>query len=102
MADERGTGLAWTGRPDDDELDPTLYSGTAGIVLALLEGYQHFGEHRASPGTLAPRTGWAMGNAGIIRELLRYARIQEGGDPGYAVAWPDHPPVILPRSVRPG
>ena len=32
-------------------------------------------EHRASPGTLAPRTGWAMGNAGIIRELLRYARL---------------------------
>lgn len=51
-------------------------------------------EHRASPGTLAPRTGWAMGNAGIIRELLRYARIQEGRDPGYAIAWPDHPPAI--------
>ena len=46
MAHERGTDLAWTGRPDDDELDPTLYSGTAGIVLALLEGYQHFGEDR--------------------------------------------------------
>ena len=46
MAHERGTALAWTGRPDDDELDPTLYSGTAGIVLALLEGYQHFGEDR--------------------------------------------------------
>ena len=51
-------------------------------------------EHRASPGTLAPRTGWAMGNAGIIRELLRYARIQEGRDPGYAIAWPDHPAAI--------
>src|SRR5580704_14541696 len=46
MAQERGTDLAWTGRTDDDELDPTLYSGTAGIVLALLEGYQHFGEER--------------------------------------------------------
>jgi len=46
MAQERGTGLAWTGRADDDELDPTLYSGTAGIVLALLEGYRHFGEDR--------------------------------------------------------
>jgi len=23
-AQERGTALAWTGRPDDDELDPTL------------------------------------------------------------------------------
>jgi hypothetical protein len=55
-------------------------------------------EHRASPGMLAPRTGWAMGNAGIIRELLRYARIQEGRDPGYAIAWPDHPPAIPPTS----
>jgi hypothetical protein len=37
-----------------------------------------------------------MGNAGIIRELLRYARIQEGPDPGYAIAWPDHPPARPP------
>jgi hypothetical protein len=26
MAHEHGTDLAWTGRPDDDELDPTLSS----------------------------------------------------------------------------
>ena len=51
-------------------------------------------EHRAIPATLARRTGWAMGNAGIIRELLRYARIRDGRDPGYAIAWPDHPPAI--------
>ena len=38
----RGSALAWAGR-SDDELDPTLYGGTAGIVLALLEGYRHFG-----------------------------------------------------------
>ena len=50
-------------------------------------------EHRVSPGTLAPRTGWAMGNAGIIRELLRYARIRDGRDAAYAVAWPDQPPA---------
>jgi hypothetical protein len=60
-------------------------------------------EHRASPGMLAPRTGWAMGNAGIIRELLRHARIQEGRDPGYAIAWPDHPPPAIPAVIsRPG
>jgi hypothetical protein len=35
-----------------------------------------------------------MGNAGIIRELLRYTGINEGRDPGYAVAWPGHPPAI--------
>jgi hypothetical protein len=45
-----------------------------------------------------------MGNAGIIRELLRYVRIQEGRDRGYAVAWPDHPPAIAPSSAtgKPG
>ncbi len=48
-------------------------------------------EHRNSPPTLAPHTGWAMGNAGIIRELLRYARIHDGHDQRYAIAWPDHP-----------
>lgn len=55
-------------------------------------------EHRVIPGRLAPRAGWAMGNAGIIRELLRYARIQDGRDPGYAVTWPDHPPAV-PRGT---
>lgn len=50
-------------------------------------------EHRVSPSTLAPRTGWAMGNAGIARELLRYVRVRDGGDPNYAVAWPDQSPT---------
>jgi len=36
-----------------------------------------------------------MGNAGIIRELLRYARIGTGRDLAYTCAWPDHP--VLPR-----
>jgi hypothetical protein len=35
-----------------------------------------------------------MGNAGIVRELLRYARLAAGADAGYAVGWPDHPPVL--------
>jgi Lanthionine synthetase C-like protein len=48
-------------------------------------------EHRATPSTLDPRNGWAMGNAGIIRELLRFARASTGRDPAYAVQWPDHP-----------
>jgi len=50
-------------------------------------------EHRVSPSSLEPRTGWAMGNAGIVRELLRFARVDSGRDAGYALAWPDHPPV---------
>jgi len=59
-------------------------------------------EPRASPSTLAPRTGWAMGNAGIIRELLRYARIHDGQDPDYAIAWPDHPPTTPRQPPEPG
>lgn len=53
-------------------------------------------EHRATPGDLEPRAGWAMGNAGIIRELLRYARLRDGGTAGYSIPWPDHP---VPGSI---
>jgi hypothetical protein len=35
--------------------------------------------------------GWAMGSAGIVRELLRYVRLGEGGPSSYAIPWPDHP-----------
>jgi hypothetical protein len=48
-------------------------------------------EHRVTPSALEPRTGWAMGNAGIIRELLRFIRIVEGRIPDYFVPWPDQP-----------
>ncbi|WP_218023259.1 lanthionine synthetase LanC family protein [Nocardia altamirensis] len=48
-------------------------------------------EHRVTLSDLAPRPGWAMGNAGIVRELLRYARARRGRSPGYAVQWPGHP-----------
>ncbi|MHB2023419.1 MAG: lanthionine synthetase LanC family protein [Mycobacteriales bacterium] len=50
-------------------------------------------EHRITPSALEPRTGWAMGNAGIIRELLRFIRASTDRDPAYAVSWPDHPPA---------
>ncbi|MCL8013321.1 lanthionine synthetase LanC family protein [Streptomyces sp. AS02] len=48
-------------------------------------------EFRATPSALEPETGWAMGNAGIVRELLRYVRIGRGGEPAYAFSWPDQP-----------
>lgn len=48
-------------------------------------------EHRATPTVLEPRVGWAMGTAGIVRELLRYARLRRGEASGYAIPWPDHP-----------
>ncbi|MFF8780937.1 lanthionine synthetase LanC family protein [Streptomyces sp. NPDC015140] len=50
-------------------------------------------EYRATPSTLEPRVGWAMGNAGIVRELLRFVRLTRGGDPRYAFTWPDQPAV---------
>ncbi|XVV10786.1 lanthionine synthetase LanC family protein [Actinoplanes sp. CA-131856] len=50
-------------------------------------------EHRVTPSDLAPEAGWAMGSAGIVRELLRFARVTQGADPAYAVQWPDHPPT---------
>lgn len=48
-------------------------------------------EHRATPSVLRPRPGWAMGNAGILRELLRYAQLRQGVGGGYAIQWPDQP-----------
>ena len=35
----------------------------------------------------------------VVRELLRHVRIDEGRDPSYAVAWPDHPPVVQQGSA---
>jgi hypothetical protein len=58
-------------------------------------------EHRASPPELEPRPGWAMGNAGLVRELLRHARITAGRDPSYAVQWPDHPAAGRVAAGRP-
>lgn len=58
-------------------------------------------EHRVTPSELEPMPGWAMGNAGIIRELLRYARLRTSGEPGYAVDWPDQPPVAATSAWRP-
>ncbi|WP_405685205.1 lanthionine synthetase C family protein [Streptomyces sp. NBC_01387] len=51
-------------------------------------------EHRVNPSVLEPRNGWAMGNAGILRELLRFARIGTGRDAAYAVDWPDQPAAV--------
>ena len=57
-------------------------------------------EHRATPSDLEPFTGWAMGNAGIVRELLRFVRLGRGGDPRYAFTWPDQAPVRAQDASR--
>jgi hypothetical protein len=56
-------------------------------------------EHRSIPSTPDPRAGWAMGNAGIIRELLRFARAATGREPAYAVPWPVHPGAGKPGAL---
>ncbi|SEB76799.1 Lanthionine synthetase C-like protein [Streptomyces sp. 2224.1] len=53
--------------------------------------------HRPVPGDLEPCTGWGAGNAGIVRELLRFVRLSRGGEPRYAFAWPDQPPAVRPQ-----
>jgi hypothetical protein len=58
-------------------------------------------EYRATPPELEPRPGWAMGNAGLVRELLRHARITAGRNPSYAVQWPDHPATTRAAAGRP-
>lgn len=57
-------------------------------------------EHRATPPELEPLCGWAMGGAGIVRELLRYARLNVGGFNGYAVEWPDQPTVLANQATN--
>jgi len=53
-------------------------------------------EHRATPADLEPQAGWAMGNAGIVRELLRYVRLCDKATSEYATPWPDHPVTADP------
>jgi hypothetical protein len=48
-------------------------------------------EHRVTPCDLEPQIGWAMGNAGISRELLRLSRLENGSFRDYFVPWPDQP-----------
>ncbi|PBC65602.1 lanthionine synthetase C family protein [Streptomyces sp. Tue6028] len=57
-------------------------------------------DHQGTPSDLEPCTGWAMGNAGIVRELLRFVRVSRGGDPQYAFAWPDQPPVAARVTIH--
>lgn len=44
-------------------------------------------------------TDAVLGNAGIIRELMRYVRLNKGDSDGYAVQWPDHPGTLAGRAT---
>jgi len=82
---ERGDGVEFAGVLVSDMLARATVDGDG----ARWSNY----EYRVEPSTLEPHTGWAQGNAGIVRELLRYLRVTDGRDPHYAVAWPDHLPT---------
>jgi hypothetical protein len=77
--------------------DPTSFADLLVEDLAALAVVDASGarwsnrEHRRDPPELEPRTGWAWGNAGLVPELLRHARIGSGREPAYAIRWPDHP-----------
>jgi hypothetical protein len=88
LALERGTDLAWTGRP------VTMNSTRQRPLL----------RHGRGPGPglrLADRTrGWAD-----VRERPgqrpRHPGYRGRRDPGYAIAWPDHPPAIAGGHLPP-
>ncbi|MFI0537511.1 lanthionine synthetase LanC family protein [Streptomyces sp. WSLK1-3] len=72
----------------------TLVADLAARAVRDASGARWFNvEHRVTPSELAPRTDWAQGCAGIVRELLRFVRLGRGGDPRYAFTWPDQPQV---------
>lgn len=87
----------------DPDFTGVLLADLAARAVTGADGtYWRNTEHKATPSTLPPEPGWAMGNAGIARELLRHARLATGRDQAYAVRWPDHPPVTAPDRGVPG
>lgn len=50
-------------------------------------------EHTADTPDLEPRLDWSHGNAGIVPELIRYARVATGRGDDYAVRVPHQPAV---------
>lgn len=64
-------------RPDDTGFADVLVDDLAARATVDEAGARWSNhEHRATPSDLAPRAGWAMGNAGILPELLRYASLR--------------------------
>ena len=52
-------GLVWDDSVTGEELDPTLYTGAAGNVLALLEAHRHFQDDRYAEAALRGARGIA-------------------------------------------
>lgn len=84
LAEPTDTGLAWPWIPGG-ETDPTLYSGSSGVVLALLEGHRHFGDDRYADAALRgartlaaevwPDSSLFMGGTGMAVALRAVRRL---------------------------
>jgi hypothetical protein len=72
-------------RPPDEAYPDDVMTSPVGAGIAA------FSRNLEAAGPFG--TGWAMGSAGIIRELLRFSRVTDGADPSYAITWPDHHPA---------
>jgi lantibiotic modifying enzyme len=75
---------------DDLDFAGTLVADLRGRATIDADGARWSNvEYRNPDPDLEPQVGWAHGNAGIIRELLRYAASGDGIPPPYRVSWPD-------------
>ncbi|WP_181801029.1 lanthionine synthetase LanC family protein [Streptomyces shenzhenensis] len=91
-----GGGLAWATRPSDDSLNPTFYSGTAGIVPVLLDAWRHFGDDSHAEAALRTARSLADLVDGVDDDSLCFGRTgmalalrtvhEELGDPAAGAA----------------
>ncbi|MFG2725384.1 lanthionine synthetase LanC family protein [Streptomyces canus] len=67
-------GLAWPAAPSRERTDPTLYSGTAGIVSVLLEAWRHLGDDSYADLALRAGRGLAAAVDGHEDDSLYFGR----------------------------
>ncbi|WP_406221195.1 lanthionine synthetase LanC family protein [Streptomyces canus] len=67
-------GLAWPVAPSQERTDPTLYSGTAGIVSVLLEAWRHLGDDSYADLALRAGRGLAAAVDGHEDDSLYFGR----------------------------
>lgn len=67
-------GLAWPTSPSQERTDPTLYSGTAGIVSVLLEAWRHLGDDSYADLALRAGRGLAAAVDGHDDDSLYFGR----------------------------
>jgi len=93
LAEPTEAGLVWPWIPGG-ETDPALYSGSSGVVLALLEGYRHFGDDRYADAALRgarnlapdewPDSSLFMGVTGMAVALRAVHRVSGDATAGAA------------------